>query len=93
MAQGALPHMLTAWVARASEFVEDVQFLNLPVRLAEKRMLFADRDGRDTEDGAVKIDLELSQEEWGDEGRIRMDPGSVPLLRPGAIERLAFATL
>jgi CRP/FNR family cyclic AMP-dependent transcriptional regulator len=61
--------MLTVLVerlVRVSEFVEDVQFLNLPVRLAKKLMLFADRYGRDGEDGVVKIELKLSQEEWGD---------------------------
>jgi CRP-like cAMP-binding protein len=58
--------VLAERLMRVSEFVEDVQFLNLPVRLAKKLMLFADRYGRDAEDGAVKIDLKLSQEEWGD---------------------------
>jgi CRP-like cAMP-binding protein len=51
---------------RVSEFVEDVQFLNLPVRLAKKLLLFSERYGREGEGGAVKIDLKLSQEEWGD---------------------------
>jgi len=106
--------MLTVLVerlVRVSEFVEDVQFLNLPVRLAKKLVLFADRYGRDDKDGAVKIDLKLSQEEWGDlvgttresinkqmrawgdEGLIRVDAGYVTLLRPEAIERLAYTTL
>jgi CRP-like cAMP-binding protein len=61
--------MLTVLVerlARVSEFVEDVQFLNLPVRLAKKLALFAERYGRPGRNGAVKIDLKLSQEEWGD---------------------------
>jgi len=61
--------MLTVLVerlVRVSEFVEDVQFLNLPVRLAKKLVLFSERYGREAEDGAVKIDLKLSQEEWGD---------------------------
>ncbi|HKA13980.1 MAG TPA: Crp/Fnr family transcriptional regulator [Myxococcota bacterium] len=53
-------------LARVSEFIEDVQFLNLPVRLAKKLVLFADRYGHEAEHGAVKIDLKLSQEEWGD---------------------------
>ena len=106
--------MLTVLVerlVRVSEFVEDVQFLNLPVRLAKKLVLFANRYGRDDKDGAVKIDLKLSQEEWGDlvgttresinkqmrawgdEGLIRVDAGYVTLLRPEAIERLAYTTL
>ena len=61
--------MLTVLVerlVRVSEFVEDIQFLNLPVRLAKKLMLFADRYGHPGKNGAVKIDLKLSQEEWGD---------------------------
>jgi CRP-like cAMP-binding protein len=58
--------VLAEMVVRLSEFVEDVQFLNLPVRLAKKLILFADRYGCDAEGGAVKIDLKLSQEEWGD---------------------------
>jgi CRP/FNR family transcriptional regulator, cyclic AMP receptor protein len=61
--------MLTVLVerlARVSEFIEDVQFLNLPVRLAKKFVLFAGRYGRPGKNGAVKIDLKLSQEEWGD---------------------------
>jgi CRP-like cAMP-binding protein len=58
--------VLAERVGRISEFVEDVQFLNLPVRLAKKLALFADRYGREAKDGSVKIDLKLSQEEWGD---------------------------
>ena len=58
--------VLAERVVRVSELVEDVQFLNLPVRLAKKLVLFADRYGRDAEGGAVRIDLKLSQEEWGD---------------------------
>ena len=61
--------MLTVVVerlVRVSEFVEDIQFLKLPVRLAKKLVLFADRYGRPCAKGAVKIDLKLSQEEWGD---------------------------
>jgi CRP/FNR family transcriptional regulator, cyclic AMP receptor protein len=106
--------MLTVLVerlVRVSEFVEDVQFLNLPMRLAKKLVLFADRYGREEENGAVKIELKLSQEEWGDlvgttresvnkqmrawgdEGLIEIDAGFVTLLRPEAIERLAFAAL
>jgi len=58
--------VLVERLRRASEFVEDVQFLNLPVRLAKKLVHFADEYGREAGDGAVKIDLKLSQEEWGD---------------------------
>ena len=61
--------MLTVVVerlVRVSELVEDIQFLKLPVRLAKKFVLFAERYGRPEKNGAVKIDLKLSQEEWGD---------------------------
>jgi CRP/FNR family transcriptional regulator, cyclic AMP receptor protein len=103
--------LLVERLVRASELVEDVQFLNLPVRLAKKLTLLSERYGRDAGGGAVKIDLKLSQEEWGDligttresvnkqmrawgdEGLIRVDAGYVTLLRPEAIESLAFATL
>jgi CRP/FNR family cyclic AMP-dependent transcriptional regulator len=102
--------VLAERLKNASELVEDVQFLNLPVRLAKKLVLFADRYGSEGKDGSVKIDLKLSQEEWGDlvgttresinkqmrawadDGLIRIDAGFVTLLRPEAIERLAFAT-
>ena len=60
--------MLTVLVERlksASEFVEDVQFLNLPVRLAKKFIHFADRYGEE-KGGELRIDIKLSQEEWGD---------------------------
>jgi len=50
---------------RVSELVEDTLFLNLPVRLAKKLVHLALSYGERVEDG-VKIDLLLSQEEWGD---------------------------
>lgn len=58
--------VLAERLRRASEFVEDIQFLNLPVRLAKKFTSLADRYGETDPGGAVKIDLKLSQEEWGD---------------------------
>ncbi len=49
----------------ASELLEDTLFLNLPFRLAKKLCAFAreygERSGRD-----LRIDIRLSQEEWGD---------------------------
>ena len=101
--------MLAERLTRVSEFVEDVLFLNLPVRLAKKLVLFADRYGGGR-GGAVKIDLKLSQEEWGDlvgttresinkqmragaRGAGSRSSGLRQLLQPEAIERLAFATL
>ena len=58
--------VLAERLKNVSEFVEDVQFLNLPVRLAKKLVLFADKYGSEEKGGAIKIDLKLSQEEWGD---------------------------
>jgi CRP/FNR family cyclic AMP-dependent transcriptional regulator len=58
--------LLVERLVRVSELVEDIQFLKLPVRLAKKFVLFAGRYGRPSPNGAVKIDLKLSQEEWGD---------------------------
>ena len=48
-----------------SEMVEDTLFLNLPVRLAKKLLAFAESDGEKTPEG-IRIQLRLSQEEWGD---------------------------
>jgi CRP-like cAMP-binding protein len=48
-----------------SELVEDTLFLNLPIRLAKKLVNYASMYGSDG-DGGLRIDLKLSQEEWGD---------------------------
>jgi CRP-like cAMP-binding protein len=48
-----------------SEFVEDSLFLNLPLRLAKKLLGLAKIYGEKTEAG-IRVDLKLSQEEWGD---------------------------
>ncbi|MFT5287534.1 MAG: CRP/FNR family cyclic AMP-dependent transcriptional regulator [Planctomycetota bacterium] len=53
-------------LVRVSEFVEDTQFLNLPVRLAKKFVDFAGVHGEPASSGGVLINLKLSQEEWGD---------------------------
>jgi CRP/FNR family cyclic AMP-dependent transcriptional regulator len=61
--------VLARRLARVSEFVEDTQFLNLPVRLAKKLIDFASTHGERDGGGAgesVLIDIKLSQEEWGD---------------------------
>jgi CRP-like cAMP-binding protein len=50
---------------RISEFVEDTLFLNLPLRLAKKLVTFAGSYGEEVE-GGLRINLKLSQEEWGD---------------------------
>lgn len=57
--------VLARRLGRVSEFVEDTLFLNLPIRLAKKLMRFARSDGEEVRDG-LRIDLKLSQEEWGD---------------------------
>jgi CRP-like cAMP-binding protein len=57
--------VLAERVKRVSEFVEDTLFLNLPVRLAKKLVNYAAIYGRES-DAGVRIDLKLSQEEWGD---------------------------
>lgn len=48
-----------------SELVEDTLFLNLPLRLAKKLVSLSRAYGRPHEQG-VRLDLKLSQEEWGD---------------------------
>jgi CRP-like cAMP-binding protein len=56
-------------LARVSEFLEDTHFLNLPVRLAKKLVDFSLQHGEATGPpgaGHVRIELKLSQEEWGD---------------------------
>lgn len=57
--------VLAERLTRVSELVEDTLFLNLPVRLAKKFMHLARTHGEQLAAG-VKIDLRLSQEEWGD---------------------------
>lgn len=57
--------VLAERLKHVSEFVEDTLFLNLPVRLAKKLVHLARTHGERLADG-VKIDLKLSQEEWGD---------------------------
>jgi CRP-like cAMP-binding protein len=57
--------VLAQRVRNLSEFVEDTLFLNLPVRLAKKLVAYAESHGKRTPDG-VRIELRLSQEEWGD---------------------------
>jgi CRP-like cAMP-binding protein len=57
--------VLAERLKNVSELVEDTLFLNLPVRLAKKLVHLARKYGEKVEDG-VKIDLKLSQEEWGD---------------------------
>jgi len=65
----ALLAVLAERLARVSEFLEDTHFLNLPVRLAKKLVDFSHLHGQaagSSDEGAVRIDLQLSQEEWGD---------------------------
>ncbi len=63
----ALLSVVAERLARLSQFVEDTHFLNLPVRLAKKLVELAQRHGRSDAGGhRIEIELELSQEEWGD---------------------------
>ena len=57
--------VLAMRLKRVSELVEDTQFLNLPLRLAKKLLSLGRIYGTSTPVG-LKIDLKLSQEEWGD---------------------------
>ena len=57
--------VLAERLKHVSELVEDTLFLNLPVRLAKKLLHLARTHGERSA-GGVKIDLKLSQEEWGD---------------------------
>ena len=57
--------VLAQRVRNLSELLEDTLFLNLPVRLAKKLVAYAETHGQRTPEG-VRIELRLSQEEWGD---------------------------
>lgn len=60
-----LLYVLAQRLKRVSELVEDTLFLNLPLRFAKKLSALARAYGERTETG-VRVDLKLSQEEWGD---------------------------
>jgi CRP-like cAMP-binding protein len=60
-----LLNVLALRMKRVSELVEDTLFLNLPLRLAKKLLALASVYGEKTRSG-VRVDLKLSQEEWGD---------------------------
>jgi CRP/FNR family cyclic AMP-dependent transcriptional regulator len=57
--------VLAIRLKRVSELVEDTLFLNLPMRLAKKLVSLSRAYGGEVADG-IRIDLRLSQEEWGD---------------------------
>jgi CRP-like cAMP-binding protein len=57
--------VLAIRLKRVSELVEDTLFLNLPLRLAKKLLSLSRAYGEAASDG-IRIDLKLSQEEWGD---------------------------
>jgi CRP-like cAMP-binding protein len=61
----SLLSVLAMRLKRLSELLEDTLFLNLPIRLAKKLLALDRTYGRDTEAGR-RVDLKLSQEEWGD---------------------------
>ena len=60
-----LCRVLAARVSNLSELVTDMQFLNLPFRLAKKLIAMGNSYGQEQDDG-LRIKLKLSQEEWGD---------------------------
>ena len=57
--------VLALRLKRVSELVEDTLFLSIPMRLAKKLLSFGRAYGKREGEG-VRIDLKLSQEEWGD---------------------------
>ena len=57
--------VLAMRLKRVSELVEDTLFLNLPLRLAKKLLSLSRVYGEEAAEG-IRIDLRLSQEEWGD---------------------------
>jgi len=57
--------VLAKRMKQVSELVEDTLFLNLPLRLAKKLVSLSRAYGTPHERG-VRLDLKLSQEEWGD---------------------------
>ena len=57
--------VLAIRLKRVSELVEDTLFLNLPLRLAKKLLSLSRAYGEEAAEG-IRIDLKLSQEEWGD---------------------------
>ena len=57
--------VLAMRLKRVSELVEDTLFLNLPMRFAKKLLSLSRAYGEKAADG-TRIDLKLSQEEWGD---------------------------
>ena len=57
--------VLAIRLKRVSELVEDTLFLNLPLRLAKKLLSLSRAYGEAVTEG-IRIDLKLSQEEWGD---------------------------
>jgi CRP-like cAMP-binding protein len=58
--------VLAERLTRVSELVEDTLFLSLRLRLAKKFVTFARQYGEPSAGGGVRINLKLSQEEWGD---------------------------
>jgi CRP-like cAMP-binding protein len=60
-----LLYVVAQRLKRVSELVEDTLFLNLPLRFAKKLSALARVYGERIEDG-IRVDLKLSQEEWGD---------------------------
>ncbi len=57
--------VLAERVRRLSEQMEDTVFLGLPARLAKKLLSLADQYGEPADDGGVRIEMRLSQQELG----------------------------
>ncbi len=57
--------VLATRLKRVSELVEDTLFLNISLRLAKKLLSLSRVYGEKTA-GGTRLDLQLSQEEWGD---------------------------
>jgi CRP/FNR family cyclic AMP-dependent transcriptional regulator len=57
--------VLAKRIKQVSELVEDTLFLNLPLRFAKKLVSLSHAYGTPHERG-LRLDLKLSQEEWGD---------------------------
>jgi CRP-like cAMP-binding protein len=60
-----LLEVLAVRLERLTSMLEDVQFLNLPARLAKKLLALAEQYGRESDEG-LRIELRLSQTELGD---------------------------
>ena len=61
-----LLNVLAVRLRRVSEIAEDTQFLSFQPRLAKRLADLSRTYGTPTEDGGLRVDVRLSQEEWAD---------------------------